>query len=504
MSAKAKPVNVPHSSLRLTLVAAAFGGLAGALGHAPFGLWPVAVPGFATLIWAVVRGPRPALTAWIAGTAYFGVTLHWIVEPFLVDAARHGWMAPFALILLAGGLALFWGLAGWLSARMWGPRALTFAVALAGAEVLRGHIFTGFPWVLPAYIWADTPLRLSVALIGSYGLTLLTLVAAALPFVARQKVGLRSSILGLGLLGLAAIPGLGPTYPEDENDHLGTVRIIQPNIDQAEKWDPDLAPGHFQDMLELTRAPGGPLNDPDLVVWPEVAVVSPLDLAAPALEAIGAAAGVPVITGINRREDGRWYNSLVVAAPSGQVTETYDKVHLVPFGEYIPFGIPLLRQMAGTSSNGFAAGEAVRLIDTPLGRALPLICYEGIFPGHAFKAGERADYILILTNDAWFGTFAGPQQHLDIARFRAAEHRLAVVRVANKGVSSVIDPYGNLEMTLLADAPEATNAIVHSDSGVTFYARTGDTPLKVLLFLAIVSAVVAHLRKRIAHPPGLG
>lgn len=501
MSAKAKPVTVPHASLRMTLGVAGLAGLAAALGHAPVGLWPVAILGFAALIWAVSRGPRPALAAWIAGSAYFGVTLHWIVEPFLVDAARHGWMAPFALILLAGGLALFWAAAGWLSARMWGPRALAFAVALAAAEVLRGHIFTGFPWVLPAYIWADTPLRLSVAFIGSYGLTFLSLIAPALPFTGRKGLGLWGSGAALAILGLAAIPGLGPAYPDDETDHLGSVRIIQPDIDQADKWDREKIPANYERQLVLSQSEG---PAPDMVVWPEAAVVYPLDVAGPALKQIGGAAGVPFITGINRREDGRWFNSLVVAGADGAVSDTYDKVHLVPFGEYIPFGIPLLRQMAGTSSNGFAAGSEVRLIDTPLGRALPLICYEGIFPGHAFKAGERADYILILTNDAWFGTFAGPQQHLDIARFRAAEHRLAVVRVANKGVSSVIDPYGNLEKPLAADMPGSTNAFVRNYPGTTLYARTGDTPLKVLLVLAIVSAVVAHRRKQIAHPPGLG
>lgn len=499
MSANAKPVTVPNASLRLTLVVAGLGGLAAALGHAPFGLWPVAVLGFAALFWAVAWTRRPGLAAWIGGSAYFGVTLHWIVEPFLVDAATHGWMAPFALVLLAGGLALFWAFAGWVSWRMWGPRALTFAVALAGAEVLRGHIFTGFPWVLPAYIWTDTPVRLSVSLIGSYGLTLFTFIAVALPFAVQQGLALRGSIMGLALLGLAAIPGLGPTYPKNENDHLGTVRILQPDIAQSEKWDREKIPGNFDRKIDLTR-PDNQQPAPDMMVWPEAALVYPLDVAGPALEQIGAIAGVPFITGINRREEGRWYNSLVVAGPDGRVTETYDKVHLVPFGEYIPFGIPFLRQMAGTSSNGFAAGAEVRLIDTPIGRALPLICYEGIFPGHAFKAGERADYILILTNDAWFGTFAGPQQHLAIARFRAAEHRLAVVRVANKGVSSVIDPYGNLERPLAADKPGATNAIVRDDPGVTLYARTGDAPLFLLLFLAIVSALVAHRRKRIAHP----
>lgn len=487
----------PMVPTRIALAVAGLGGLAAALGHAPFAFWPVGFVGFAAVFWAVARSARPARAAWIAGTAYFGITLHWIVEPFLVDAARHGWMAPFALVLLAGGLALFWAAAGGLSRRMWGPRALTFALALTAAEVLRGHVFTGFPWVLPAYIWADTPLRLSVAFIGSYGLTFLTLFAAAMPFVARERLGLVGGAPALTLLGLAALQGLGPGYPEDENDHLGMVRIIQPNIPQADKWDRDKIPANFQRKLDLSRSDG---PAPDLVIWPEAALVYPLDVAGPALEQIGEAAGAPFITGINRRAEGDWYNSLVAANASGRVTETFDKVHLVPFGEYIPFGLPFLRQMAGTSSNGFAAGDGVRLIDTALGRALPLICYEGIFPGHAFKAGARADYILILTNDAWFGTFAGPQQHLDIARFRAAEHRLAVVRVANKGVSTVIDPYGNLEGPLAADQPGATNAIVRQSPGTTLYARTGDRPLFVLLILAILSALVAARRKPVAHP----
>ena len=127
-----------------------------------------------------------------------------------------------------------------------------------------------------------------------------------------------------------------------------------------------------------------------------------------------------LITGINRRDaDDNWFNALAVIGPNAILEETYDKVHLVPFGEYIPFRIELLRAMAATSGFGFTAGEKVRAIDTPLGRALPLICYEGIFPGHIFRADERPDYLLQLTNDAWFGTFSGPYQHLDQARFRA-------------------------------------------------------------------------------------
>lgn len=156
---------------------ALLGGGAAALGHSPFHLWFLALPGFILMAWAITRegSPRQGFgRAWTAGAAYFAISLYWIVEPFLVDAATHGWMAPGALFLMAGGLALFWGMAGWLALRVNGTpvaTAIAFAVALTVAELMRGAIFTGFPWAMPAYIWADTPVRASVAFIGSYGLT---------------------------------------------------------------------------------------------------------------------------------------------------------------------------------------------------------------------------------------------------------------------------------------------------------------------------------------------
>lgn len=486
-------------SIQLTYVAAAIAGGAAALGHAPFGFWPVAIAGFAAAIWAVVRAARPALAAWLAGACYFGVTLHWIVEPFLVDAARHGWMAPFALIGLAGGLALFWALAGWATKFMWGPRALAFAIALAGAEGLRGHVLTGFPWALPGYIWVDTPLRVSVAYIGSYGLSLVTLVAAALPFAFSR--GLPGTVLGAVILGCAAAPDT--FFSKEFTQHtaeLGRVRVIQPDIPQHEKWDPAHASDHFVKMLDLSQGTPGYSDRHEMLVWPEVAVVTPLDRAGPALQAIGAATGTVFVTGINRRVEGRWRNALVVGDADGSVLEVYDKVHLVPFGEYIPFGIPLLRQLAGTSSNGFVGGERVRLIDTPLGRALPLICYEGIFPRHPFRAGERADYILLITNDAWFGTFAGPRQHYDIARFRAAEHGLPVVRAANRGISAVIGPTGRRDLNQAASGRKSgyVDSVLRKQTEPTVYARTGDMPLFALLIASLLGSVALGFRKRIA------
>ncbi|NNL18969.1 MAG: apolipoprotein N-acyltransferase, partial [Boseongicola sp.] len=430
-------------------------GLLAALGHAPFGLWPVSLAGFAFLVWCVAgalpRTPetfgaregirrRGAFVAWAGGVGYFALSLSWIVEPFLVDVARHGWMAPFAAVFMAGGLALFWGLAGWVGS----GRSLLFAVALAAAEMLRGHVFTGFPWGLPAYIWAETPVRMVASLVGPYGVTALTLVLVSLSSLrGRAVVGSFASVLGLAALWVWGLAN--GSDPEITATSMGTVRLVQPNAPQDEKWHPKRAIGFVERQINYTAAPK---DDVDLIVWPETALPYRLDRAAPVLAQIaGAAQGVPVVTGINRSEAGRSHNSLIVVGSTGQAGEVYDKVHLVPFGEYIPFGqlarLVGLRSFAARDGYGFSPGPGVRLIETPLGRALPLICYEVIFPGHG-RGLERPDYLLQITNDAWFGTVSGPYQHLDQARFRAVEQGLPLVRVANTGVSAVIDARGEI------------------------------------------------------------
>ncbi len=483
---------------RAAVLAATAGGIAAALGHAPFHLWWLAIPGFVAVIWSVSRArTRKAslFRAWLAGAAYFAVALHWIVEPFLVDAATHGWMAPGALILLAGGLALFWGLAGWLAALLGGnpvPRALAFALALSAAEVLRGHIFTGFPWAMPAYIWADTPVRAAAAYVGAYGLTCATLLATAL--LASGSVWRPGPVLSVFAFAALFAAGQARLGSAADETRLGRVGIVHPNVPQTEKWVRDKVPGHIDRLLELTRESAALPEPVDLVVWPEVAVVYPLDAAGGVLKAASDAAnGVSVMTGINRREDGAWFNALVQVDSGGTVSSVYDKVHLVPFGEYIPFRLGILRAMAATTSNGFTAGDGVRLLDTPLGKALPLICYEGIFPGHAFKADARADYILLVTNDAWFGTFAGPFQHLDQARFRAIEHGLPVVRVANAGVSAVIDRFGNVTASLgLGEAGLGAGEV--RTGPPTVYAQMGDAPL--MAFLLVCGTVLWMTRRR--------
>ena len=481
-------------------------GAVAALGHAPFGLWPLAILAFAFVIYAVAHAARPALIGWAGALGYFAVALHWIVEPFLVDAARHGWMAPFALVLMAGGLALFWGLAGWFANKITQTSrscALAFAVFVAAAEMLRGHIFTGFPWALPAYIWADTPLRAATAWTGSYGLSLITLVAVALPTILSRKVG---ALAAVAVLGSLAVVGY-LRVDESNAELLGNVRLVQPNVPQSEKWDPVKVPEHIERLLALTRGDtGDERDDIDMVVWPEVAVAYRLGQAGLVLEAAaqaatsGAGADAKVLLGINRMDGEAWFNSMVVVGPDGRVEDTYDKVHLVPFGEYIPFRLKIIQAMAATSGFGFTAGEAVRLVDTPLGRALPFICYEGIFPGHVSRAGERPDYLLQITNDAWFGDFSGPYQHLDQARFRAAEQGLPLVRVANTGVSTVIDPFGR--SSVKAEIPLGEQGYrdfpVWSKNNPTLYSRFREIPTIVGILLILSVLMWVNTRNTIA------
>lgn len=483
---------------------AGLGGLTAALGHAPFNLWYIALPGFVLLFHAVLKAETNrarAFNAWLGGLLYFAIALHWIVEPFLVDAATHGWMAPFALVLMAGGLALFWGLAGYAAARLTSSPAagaIAFAATLSVAELVRGYIFTGFPWAMPAYVWADTELIHIVAFTGSYGLTAITLLAVALTRIELPYRG--GWIAGLGLLlSLHFAGGESGKLVTPNFQTLGRVGIVHPNVPQADKWNREKAPGHIERLLELTASHEQRMDPVDMIVWPEVAVVYPLDVAGSILARASSAAGdAELVSGINRRENGNWFNSMVVLGGDGVVTDTYDKTHLVPFGEYIPFKLGFLRALAATSSNGFSSGDDVRLIDTALGRALPLICYEGIFARHFFKPGERPDYALLITNDAWFGDYAGPAQHLDQARFRAAEQGLSIVRVANKGFSGVISPNGDAYSLLRPGGHGAfQDSRVHKVPP-TLYAATGNWPLYVSLFLTLCALSLLKRRNIIA------
>ena len=462
-------------------VLSAFGaGAVAALGQAPLGWWWAALPAFAVIVALVARAGRGDVwVAWFAGAGYFAAALNWIVNPFLVEAETYAWMAPFAVVLLSFGLALFWAAAAGAS-RLFAQRGAGFALALTLAEVARGYVLTGFPWALPGHVWIGHAPAQMAALVGANGLTLFTLVAAAL-LAARRVVPVLAA-----LVLVAAGWGYGAwrlAQPEPAARDL-VVRLVQPNAEQSLKWDPVQADVFFRRLLEMTRAGAVP----DLTVWPETAVPYLLeDNPQVALAIAAAGRGSPVAAGIQRVEGWRFWNSLAVIGAGGGVGPVYDKHHLVPFGEYIPFGDVAyrwfgLRAFAAQQGNGYSAGTGPAVLDLgPLGKVLPLICYEAVFPQDLRGVPERADWILQVTNDAWFGTLTGPYQHLAQAELRAIEQGLPLLRVANTGITAVIDARGRVLDSLPLGVEGSIDVVVPASLAAPPYARWGEGPVLVLL-----------------------
>lgn len=490
-------LDLAHAGLRRLALAFGLGAVV-ALGQAPWGAWWAALPALSVLILLLTRtqGAWPAFRLGLAaGFGHFALALSWIVEPFFVDIARHGWMAPFAVVLLAGGLGLFWAVAAGLAARLPQP-ALGFIATFTATEGLRGVVLTGFPWAMVGHMWIGTPVDQVAAIAGPLGLTLLTLILAALPVLLRlgggvAAVALLAGVAGFGLWRLA--PPL-PPGPE------GTLRLVQPNAEQALKWDGDLAEVFLGRLLALT-AQGTPA---DLTIWPETAVPYMLEYAPSVAGMItDASGGRAVAVGIQSEAAGRFYNSLRVLEGNGRQTAAYEKHHLVPFGEYVPFGDLAYRwfgitAFAAQTGSTYSAGPGPRVLDLGrFGKVLPLICYEAVFPRLVNGAPERADWMLQITNDAWFGLWTGPFQHLAQARLRSVEQGLPLIRVANTGVTAVIDARGRVIDELPFGTVGALDSTVPGALPPTAYTRWGDAP--VWLALAGLAGLAIRRRAKPAH-----
>ncbi|MFW2541418.1 apolipoprotein N-acyltransferase [Primorskyibacter sp. 2E107] len=488
--------------MRLPL-ALGFGVLMG-LGAAPYDAWFLSLAGLIGIFWLFPRSPggvTAAGTGWAFGLGYFGLSMGWIVEPFLVDVAETGWMAPFGLVGLAGGLALFWALAFWGAGQARTGLLPKLVLYWAGAELARSYVLTGFPWGLVGYLWEPTPAIQWVSVIGSQGLTFATLCLAALAAQALAAPSAKTlAAPGLGLIALLA-GGYALTPPTQDLTGRPIVRLIQPNAAQHEKWDRTLIPIFFQRQVDFTAAPPAPgAARPALIVWPETAVPTLLHNAGSAFETItDAAQGAPVVVGIQRTDGTNWFNSLAVLDGYGDVAQVYDKHHLVPFGEYMPAAALFKRfnvaGLAARAEGGYSAGPGPQLINLgPLGKALPLICYEAVFAQDVHRAPERPDVLLQITNDAWFGTWSGPYQHLAQARIRAIEQGLPLLRAANTGVSAMIDGGGRTIAALPLGEAGFVDAPLPPPARLTIFSRTGDLPWLLLLLLA--TAVLFRLETR--------
>lgn len=487
---------------------AVFAGGVAALALPPFDAWYAIFPAFALIAALVATAQTPkeaAWRAWAAGAGWFGLAMHWIVQPFFVDASATGWMAPFALVLLAGGLALFWALAGWIAGRLCAPgagRAMAFAGLVTLAEALRGYVFSGLPWAEPGHgLIASQALAVS-AWGGPHVLTLLLLTissSSAALFLARGPA-LSGVPLALGLaIGIVPLGGPSPTLAPD----APVVRIVQINAPQHLKWERDMIPVFFDRGITLTQASPSPLGVPDLVVWPETSLPQLLGRSEQARARIAEAAGpAQVLVGGQRYAGFEPRNVLALLDPSGEITQVYDKHHLVPFGEYIPLrGLADrlgLQGLAQQMSGGYRPGPGPELMDLgDVGRAFPMICYEAIFSRY-IRTVDRPDFMVQVTNDAWFGSFAMPYQHLALAQLRAAEQGLPMIRAANTGVSAMIDAHGRVVEALAMNTHGVIDVALPPALSPTLYARIGDIPALILTIFVTLAGIGASRRAQ-AH-----
>lgn len=434
---------------------------------------------------------------WWAGFGYFALVMHWIVEPFLVDVETFGWMAPFALVLMASGLALFWGVAGGLSVKLASgsqSRIVLLAVAWSGLEFLRSTILTGFPWALLSYGWIETPLAQWASVLGPHGLGLATLLILFLPAIFAPKIW-NGGLIVLVVVSLAGAWGGWREMTATDLHPRGTiVRLIQPNADQKLKWQRDMMPIFFQRQLGYSAARTGVV--PDVVIWPETSLPFFLGEDADRLQMVADAAGpdTDVIAGGLRRNDRTGFNSLVHLDGKGGVLSVFDKHHLVPFGEYLPFAEVLsqigLRGLADTIG-GFSEGKGPRVLNSlNLPPYVPLICYEAIFPSYARSGLIRPDWLVHITNDAWFGSFSGPYQHLVQAQMRAIEQGLPVARAANTGISAMIDPVGKIVASLAINEANYLDVALPAPKERTLYSKLGDFPFFATVFLLLLMCLI--------------
>ncbi len=433
---------------------------------------------------------------------YFVAGLYWIGIAFFVDAARFAILLPLPVLGLPALLAVFPALGAWAAQRLggsalpWRVLLLPFGVTLG--EALRGVILTGFPWNLIGYVWADTPAAMQLtAFIGSHGLGLLTLLAAsalALPLLLPAAKPLRVVALALPLLLGLSIGGGALRLAQAEGEDMPDIwlRLVQPSVAQTLKWRDDLRQNHLRLHAELTRKPGQkPFTH---VIWPETAIPYLVDENPDLLQALATLLppGGQLLAGAPRREfqNGqtlRLYNSLFVINDKGGLDARYDKLHLVPFGEYLPFravlgaiGLDKLAVGGIDFSPGHDAEPLILPGDLPLIR--PLICYEAIFPAEVMDhEPPPAAMLLNITNDAWFGRSSGPYQHFASARMRAVEQGVPLVRAANNGVSAIVDPWGRIIASLgLDDVGFVEGPLPAPIPQRTLYSRVGDLPVHSL------------------------
>ena len=547
---------------RRPLLAALGLGLVSAFAFEPVGLWPLMPLAFALLCPLVARAEslkRALLTGWLFGLGQFVAGLNWIATAFTYQAAMPAWLGWIAVVLLSLYLAVYPMLAAGLAWALGRGRPAALVLILAGGwgitEWLRAGIFTGFAWNPVGVTLADTPWLGTSTHIGTYGLSMLVVLAGGALWLAARRRFASSGVIAAALALLLLLPppliaecclvnfdaesasampqppvltgqeeppvpsASSPPPPPSVHAagmrHFGPIRVVQPNIGQEQKWREGFSEQAAQRLATLSTQPGG--ERPRLLFWPEAAVTDPLfdqrqgpfrsmaqfeRLRASSVIGPGEfllTGGIALLSGDGVAVDGA-ANSVFVLAADGRILFRYDKAHLVPYGEYLPMR-PLLSAIGlsrlAPGDVDFVPGPGPQTFALPgWGKVGFQICYEIIFSGEVASDRDRPDYIFNPSNDAWFGAW-GPPQHLAQARLRAAEEGLPVIRSTPTGISAVIDAHGQvLESIGWREAGVIDTRMPARSVFPTPFARHGNLIPLVLAFLLLIGGIALAASRR--------
>lgn len=467
-------------------------GLFSALAFAPWFFIPVLVVSLSYLMAALNRCTRKkqalGLGFWF-GMGLGITSLFWINHALMIDSGAFAVLIPITMLGLGLAMGICWMVPAFLAffAPKGVKRWIAFACFCVLGEWLRSFLLTGFPWNLVGSVWTFCPPVLQFASVfGVYGLSFVSVLAFSSFGLLPQK---KPAVIALGIMACVGVGGALRLYEATPENVFGVkVRLVQPNIQQSLKWNAQRAEDNVNKLIHLSRENNKGITH---VIWPESAVPYLIELHPnERLRLMGALGqGATLITGALRVVDSQkrqLANSIFILNDLADIVGYYDKSHLVPFGEYVPFRGWLPLEKIVPIDADFVAGKGVETKHVP--KAPPasfLVCYEVIFPHEVVETKRRPEWLINVTNDGWYGNSAGPYQHLGMAQMRAVEEGLPLARAANTGVSALIDPYGNILKSLPLETEGVVDYALPRAISPTIYSRFGNAPLLVLLLLGL-------------------
>jgi apolipoprotein N-acyltransferase len=491
------------------------------LAFAPFNLFFFAIISL-SLFYAMIEQkncPKQiSILAFFYMFGFFVFGVYWICNSLFIDLKRFGWLIPFAITLIPALMAIYFAIIIYLYHKLTTRYAINltyqkiifFSVSFLIFEVIRSNLFTGFSWNLLGYIWLfDIRMSQLASIIGVYGLSFFACATCLLPYSLIYHQGkIFNKIFSVIILFLLIANYFFGYFYIDQNYQqnnlpIANLRLVQANIAQKDKWQEEEKYRIIADHLDLTISK--PLDKIDAVIWSETSMPFVIEKNDTRLHNIIKNAIPPngnLVSGGISFERGKIFNSMLIF-DNNSLIKTYDKRHLVPFGEFVPLhrylGFLFIDQIVDQITGGgvgFSEGEGEKMIKLSKFSFNPLLCYEVIFSDEMLdKNSSLPDMFINLTNDAWFGVSTGPFQHLQMARMRAIEYGRPLIRVAQSGISAHINHYGEVIDKISLNKRAIMDISVYKNNNRTFYSQNYHLILWIILFWSAILIFIKNIHE---------